>query len=424
MKYFFKVQLGETRFELPDGSLLCKNVPIARTGTQLYGAEELPKLKANGAGEIRVERPAEEVFRPETIASFEGMTITLFHPDGEFVNPENWSELAKGHVQNVRRGEGADGDLLIADLLVKDQEAIDAIKAGMRELSCGYDADYEQIEPGRGVQRNIIGNHVALVDKGRAGFRCAIGDRKMAKKSWLDRVRQAFKTRDEELLEEALDEAPGEEAGGAANRLEIVLKNGQEAKDDDPEQKPEGSTQDDDSDVGARLDRLEALITKLVEGKTTDDDPEGDPDEFNDDDPEGETTGQMTGDAAYAPAQRQDVIARAEVLSPGIKLPTTDSQQTKGTLAKFKRRALDSAYQTELGKAAIDPFLAGKKPEFKKLPGSTIDAAFYGASEMMKARNNQSFGALAQKTMDFGRTTTPADINKANAAYWAARSGK
>ena len=29
MKYFFNTRLGETRYQLADGSLLCKDVPIA-----------------------------------------------------------------------------------------------------------------------------------------------------------------------------------------------------------------------------------------------------------------------------------------------------------------------------------------------------------------------------------------------------------
>ncbi|HER1288875.1 TPA: hypothetical protein VJI20_004414 [Salmonella enterica subsp. enterica serovar Elomrane] len=32
MKYFFNTRLGETRYQLADGSLLCKDVPIGRTG--------------------------------------------------------------------------------------------------------------------------------------------------------------------------------------------------------------------------------------------------------------------------------------------------------------------------------------------------------------------------------------------------------
>jgi hypothetical protein len=39
MKYFFKTRLGNTRFQLADGSVLFKDVPIARTGEQEYGAK-------------------------------------------------------------------------------------------------------------------------------------------------------------------------------------------------------------------------------------------------------------------------------------------------------------------------------------------------------------------------------------------------
>ena len=37
MKYFFKARLGNTRFQLADGSILFKDVPIGRTGEQVYG---------------------------------------------------------------------------------------------------------------------------------------------------------------------------------------------------------------------------------------------------------------------------------------------------------------------------------------------------------------------------------------------------
>ena len=52
----------------PEGYLLCLNVPVARTGEQEYLPSE---LGLPGAGEmISVFRPEEEVFSPETIASF------------------------------------------------------------------------------------------------------------------------------------------------------------------------------------------------------------------------------------------------------------------------------------------------------------------------------------------------------------------
>ncbi len=77
MKYFFNTRLGETRYQLADGSLLCKDVPIGRTGKQLYGAADLPNLKPDKFGEIVVTRSPEQVFHPATLASFEGMSVTL-----------------------------------------------------------------------------------------------------------------------------------------------------------------------------------------------------------------------------------------------------------------------------------------------------------------------------------------------------------
>ena len=137
----------------PEGYLLCLNVPVARTGSQEYLPEELglPTEGALGAGHsaacvgsrsespplIPVQRPEEEVFAPETIASFEGMPVTNDHPpDG--VTIDNIRSLQKGHAHNVRRGTGDESDLLLADLIITDPVLIDQILAGKREISCGY----------------------------------------------------------------------------------------------------------------------------------------------------------------------------------------------------------------------------------------------------------------------------------------------
>jgi hypothetical protein len=171
MQFYTVSEISENRALTNEGFLLLKNVPVARTGTQIYGEDEVP-IEADGAGMVRVEREEGEVFRPETIASFNGKPVTNDHPP-DLVTPENWKELAVGHMQNVHRGEGIDDDLLYADLLITDQDAITAIEDGKVEVSCGYDAEYEQTDIGRGRQYNIIGNHIALVDKGRCGPRCA-----------------------------------------------------------------------------------------------------------------------------------------------------------------------------------------------------------------------------------------------------------
>ena len=156
----------------PEGYLLCLNVPVARTGIQEYLPAE---LGIAGSAPVPVYRPEEEVFSEATIASFEGMPVTNDHPpDG--VDVFNIRALQKGHAHNVRRGSGEESDLLLADLIITDPALITAILGdGKREISCGY--TYELCEEnGRYIQRKIRGNHVAVVDAGRAGSRVSIKD--------------------------------------------------------------------------------------------------------------------------------------------------------------------------------------------------------------------------------------------------------
>lgn len=176
MEFYTDTVLGNTQSLTPEGFLLCRNVVLARTGSQVYFAGEVP-LDADADGMVLIERDADEVFSPESIASFQGKPITNDHPIVA-VTPDNWKHYSVGHVLNVHRGDGANSDVLIGDLVVTDRDAIALVRNGKRALSVGYDAEYEQISRGRGRQKNIVANHVALVDEGRCGDRCMIGDSK------------------------------------------------------------------------------------------------------------------------------------------------------------------------------------------------------------------------------------------------------
>ena len=164
--------IGPKQAILPSGSLLCLGVPIGRTGEQEYDATE---IGGDVPGAVTVLRDAAEVFDPRSMASFEGVAVVMRHPTGA-VDPGNWRDIAIGHAQNVRR----DGAKLIADLVIHDRRAIDAIRnRGWRGVSCGYDASYEPIGRGRLRQVAITGNHVAILAPGeapRCGDTCMIGD--------------------------------------------------------------------------------------------------------------------------------------------------------------------------------------------------------------------------------------------------------
>lgn len=127
--------------------------------------------RADGS-EVRELRLPEEVFDAEALASFALAPLTNNHPP-VMLDASNAKQYAVGAVgEQVRR----DGDMMRASLAVYDAAAIAEMEAGKTQLSCGYSAEMDAT-PGEhpvfgkydAVQRSIRGNHVALVDIGRAG---------------------------------------------------------------------------------------------------------------------------------------------------------------------------------------------------------------------------------------------------------------
>ena len=179
---YLGTHLSDNIAETPEGYRICRNAIIGRSGFQTYKVSELSDPEGllgdrSPSEEIQVWRDPDEVFSTKTLASFEGKTLTLTHPS-ELLGPDSERDHHVGHVQNVRKGSDAldSGDWpMLADIIVTDRDAIRAIDNGERELSCGY--SYRLAREGyRYDQREIIGNHVALVPKGRAGYEARIND--------------------------------------------------------------------------------------------------------------------------------------------------------------------------------------------------------------------------------------------------------
>lgn len=174
MRSYYGSKISNNITRLDNGCLVCFNVPIARTGTYKYLRSE---LGLEGEGIVDVYREPKEVFDPVAIASFEGKAFTDTHPSCD-VTSDNWSIYAKGTITNVRRGKGNDESFLLADIIVNDPLTINEIESKVkREVSAGYECEYVE-ENGKIYQRNIRGNHVALVQAGRAGNKVCINDEK------------------------------------------------------------------------------------------------------------------------------------------------------------------------------------------------------------------------------------------------------
>lgn len=154
--------------ETPEGFLRVTG-RLTRVGVFRYEDEQ-----GNSWGEYRSEK---EVFSPESLASFQMVILTDDHP-AEMISAKNVSDYQVGHVgTDVVR----DGLYIVATILVTDSAVIAAIRAGKVELSCGYFTVVID-EPGTSpegwpydrVQTEIRGNHLALVDEGRAGPTCRL----------------------------------------------------------------------------------------------------------------------------------------------------------------------------------------------------------------------------------------------------------
>ena len=244
---YYAAKLSEHIAETPEGYLVCYDVPINRTGTQEYFPQE---IGMNGTEKLVVERLPEDVFSPETLASFEGKPVTYGHPT-EAVDSGNYSIYSKGHVQNVRRS----GNETVADLLIQDQTLIELIRNGtVREISCGYRCDFVE-GGGRIRQKNILGNHVAVVPQGRAGASVAIKDAKPKKErgQTMSKKKSFLKT-----FFQVYDELPDEVE--EREEAEETMEKKEEMADEMVEKAPKGD------DLGSKLDiilqRLEALEKK------------------------------------------------------------------------------------------------------------------------------------------------------------------
>ena len=265
------------------------------------------------------------------------------------------------------------------------------MQAGLREVSCGYEARYEQTEPGKARQLSIVGNHVALVPRGRCGATCSIKDHEMTtkKRSWKDVLRAVLGTKDEAAIRATIDAMPDDE---------------EEKKDDDLEKKVQDAVA---KALKARDEAADEEERKKREAETKDGSDE-------DDDPD------YTGDS-YA-----TVVQRAAIVAPGLQLtaPTGDAKSKvfKDAVCGCKLQALRQAYATEPGKKALDALLAGRSLD--KLKGRSLDAVFSAAAVLMAQHNNTKDSApraVAKDAVIARNEMLAANIAKAREAAAAAR---
>lgn len=263
-----KLQLDTERVYSDEGFL---QVParISRTGIQNYTAAEMGLTDREPNSIIRVYRPDEEVFSDKSLNSFANKPVTDNHPS-ELVTADNAKELSVGHAgPEVLR----DGDFAKTILHITDSTAISKIESGKVELSNGYVADIDWtpgIAPNGehydAVQRNIKGNHIAIVERGRAGPSCKLSDN----------LPNEDITKMPKITIDGVDFEVPEQAGQAIGKLQTALKDAEEEtkkKDKEIEEKDEEAKKKDEEMEKAKEESKkteDALKAKIPTGKVLD----------------------------------------------------------------------------------------------------------------------------------------------------------
>ncbi len=415
---YFGSRISDHILKTPEGFLVCKDVPIARTGIQEYRGAEFGAQDSERVYDVQ--RPESEVFDRAAVASFEGKPVCDEHPP-EDVTPDNFTRYIKGVCRDVRRGDGDLRNCLVADLLIYDADLIKKIEGGKREISCGYDCLWNPTGDASYDQLEIRGNHVAVVDKGRAGHKVAIrdtaknqkGGTKMSK-SLFGRILKALAL-DADTTPEDM-EAAAKLAGGAdatppaAPAAQAAPAPAAQPAAPAPQPAPEKSAVD--ADLDARLSKIEDAIAALSAPKqqeapkpepdaldaleeelqrpaptSDEDDVVEAPEEINAQDAIEEPEAEAAGDPVPASAEARDAaMAIIRSLRPAIaSLPAAKRKRAADSLATLikgniaydsqygellnirrnnaKARAMDSSVDDgELGRAIRDKY----NPHYKK----------------------------------------------------------
>lgn len=170
----------KSKREMTAKGLLCKDSVIAiAPQVRDYMPSELG-ITGWKKPTIKIYTPPEVLFTPSVMENIDDAVDN--HPEGIIVTPDNWEKHSIGSAKNIRKV----GDELQADLLIKDKKAIKLIEENKKVgLSLGYsfEAMIESGNTSEGVEydaiiTSMVGDHVALVQSGRGGFRVRIGDEK------------------------------------------------------------------------------------------------------------------------------------------------------------------------------------------------------------------------------------------------------
>ncbi len=260
----------DTRRRTREGYLRA-DTALVRAGVMEYSGAELGLNGADADKSFGVLFGRNELFSEDTVASVRMKPVTFGHPP-EAVTVDNHASLAVGHIgDDVRE---IDGERLGASMLLTSATAIAAVERGVEETSIGFAVE---LSPSKGTQDGksydfqlsgpIEVNHVAIVDRGRAGpaVRIFNQERQMTDEELKKLVNEAITAAlPAQEKKDETQKPPKIDAAALADSIVSKLANAiAEAKEEAGKADDEDCTEDPDTE-GQDVQTLAAARAELI----------------------------------------------------------------------------------------------------------------------------------------------------------------
>lgn len=285
--------MSARRLDMNDFLTIDQN-PITKTGVFPYlGRDIADNLEPDEV--YQVYRPGDELASEECMDSFKLTPIIDEHTMlGDSDNGVTPAERV-GIEGVIGEQVSFDGEYLRAKIKIFSERLKNLIDSGKKELSIGYRCDYDIVSgvykgtPYDAVQRNIRGNHLALVQQGRAGPDVAVLDKKPQRhhfiKVALDHMelkKMADENKENEMKGKDAAGETEENAGWTPDQVKFMtdlvhktisaMKNTSDEKEDDKkaeddyeekEMKDESEAEKKDKDKEAMDSQIKFLIKRV-----------------------------------------------------------------------------------------------------------------------------------------------------------------
>lgn len=411
-----------------NGFMHIKYSPFTKEQVAPYYGREIPGWEAAGLQADKTYygyRSAEELSKPETVESLNGIPVQFrHHPD-----------FADAPAKETRVGAaGTDAEwkrpYLFNSMTIYDDKAKSVINNGfMRELSLAYQYKPEfkkgtfDGKPYDFIMRNIRANHIALVEEGRAGKDVLVYDSKPIPKT----KAEVNKMDEKEILknataalqallalqkksEDTLDGAVDGIIGKLGDRVtedekkeirESIMALGEKFKGDAcKDEKPEELKDEEETEETAEVETEETKKPELIEGVES---AEGESDDEDEIDDEGEIDDETEAEAEVTEkvkAEDGDLDETAEVETETEKVKDTDARMDKLIQDAIKACGLEN--EDDVVKNA---FIAGIKygdQSGKEMAHDSVNgySDALNAYDMITAEVKERMNAIAEAAED------------------------